>query len=40
MEEDIKEEYIYLYICITESLYTWNWHNIVNQPYFNKKILI
>ena len=28
------EKNVYMYI--TESLNTWNWHNIVNQLYINK----
>ena len=47
MEKSIKDVYIYIYphththiyIHINEStmLYSRNWHNTVNQLYFNKK---
>ena len=36
MVEDKKREYVHIYGCVT-LLYSRNWHDIVNQPYFNKK---
>ena len=45
MGNDIKKEYMYVYIYIYICVYDWitflysrNWHKIVNQLYFNKKI--
>ena len=37
-EAPYKQIYICVYIYILNHfVYTWNWHNIVNQLYFNKK---
>ena len=36
MEKNIKKECLYVYNWVT-LLYSRDWHNIVNQLYFNKK---
>ena len=37
MEKNIKKERLYVYNWVT-LLYSRDWHDIVNQLYFNKKV--
>ena len=46
MEDNMRKRicFIRISVCVFINVYDWvtllyskNWHNIVNQPYFNKK---